>query len=85
MTDLPSEQTGIRSCRGEPLNVHFFKKTPYRYENHMFERQRTKYMYLDRHKVLFNLYAFDSMRSNRTHAPTLNLVNCDFKYYVDDI
>ena len=44
-----------------------------------------KFFYPDRHKVLFNLYAFDTVRSNRTHAPTLNLVNCDFKYFLDDI
>ena len=45
----------------------------------------THFYYPYRHKVLFNLYAFDSLRSNRTHAPTLNLVNCDFKYFLDDI
>ena len=44
----------------------------------------TEFHYPERHKVLFNLYAFDSVRSNRTHAPTLNLVNCDFKYFLDD-
>lgn len=39
--------------------------------------------YLKRHRVLFNLYAFDSIHSNRTHAPTLNLFDCDFKYFHD--
>ena len=38
---------------------------------------------MKRHKVLFNLYAFDAVFSNRTHAPTLNLINCDFKYFFD--
>ena len=45
---------------------------------------RTTFNYVYRHKVLFNLYAFDSIRSNRTHSPTLNLINCDFKYFLDD-
>ena len=39
--------------------------------------------YLARHRVLFNLYGFDPVHSNRTHAPTLNLLNCDFKYFHD--
>lgn len=25
------------------------------------------------------------MRSNRTHSPTLNLINCDFVYFLDDM
>lgn len=33
--------------------------------------------------MLFNLYAFDSVHSNLTHAPTLHLYNCDFKYFHD--
>ena len=37
--------------------------------------------YTQRHNTLFNLYAFDSMHSERTHAPTLNLIDCDFKYF----
>ena len=37
-----------------------------------------------RHRVIFNLYAFDSMRSIREHAPTLILKNCDFKYFTGD-
>ena len=32
---------------------------------------------------MFNLYAFDPIHSVRTHAPTLNLYNCDFKYFHD--
>ena len=40
-------------------------------------------MYYKRHRVLFNLYAFDSVHSNLTHSPTLNLYNCDFKYFHD--
>ena len=43
----------------------------------------TEFAYMKRHKVLFNLYAFDAVFSNRTHAPTLNLINCDFKYFFD--
>ena len=38
---------------------------------------------MHRHQVLFNLYAFDSTSSNRNHSPTLNLHNCDFKYFLD--
>lgn len=33
--------------------------------------------------MLFNLYGFDPYRSNRTHSPTLNLIDCDFKYFFD--
>ena len=40
-------------------------------------------IYADRHNVLFNLYAFDTYRSNRTHSPTLNLIDCDFEYFFD--
>ena len=39
--------------------------------------------YQVRHNVLFNLYAFDALHSNLTHSPTLNLYNCDFKYFHD--
>ena len=39
---------------------------------------------MDRHHVLFNLYAMDAVRSNRTHSPTLNIINCEFKYFLDD-
>ena len=41
------------------------------------------YLYYDRHNVLFNLYAFDGFRSNRNHAPELNLIDCDFMYFFD--
>ena len=41
------------------------------------------YLYEDRHNVLFNLYGFDPFRSNRTHAPELNLIDCDFMYFFD--
>ena len=33
--------------------------------------------------MLFNLYSFDSLRSDRTHAPTINLIGCDFKFMFD--
>lgn len=39
--------------------------------------------YVKRHNVLFNLYAFDSVHSNRVHSPTLNLIDCDFTYFFD--
>ena len=42
-----------------------------------------EFSYVKRHRVLFNLYAFDSVRGNNTHSPTLNLINCDFKYFLD--
>ena len=38
--------------------------------------------YFIRHRVLFNLYSFDKVRSNNTHTPTLELDNCDFKYFL---
>ena len=38
-----------------------------------------------RHKVLFNLYAFDPIRSVRTNPPQLELVGCTFKYFVDKL
>ena len=37
--------------------------------------------YTLRHKTLFNLYSFDTIHSERTHSPTLNLIDCDFKYF----
>ena len=42
----------------------------------------TEMLYAYRHQALFNLYAFDSVRSNKVHAPTLNLINCDFKFFM---
>ena len=44
---------------------------------------RNDHIYYDRHNVLFNLYGFDAYRSERTHSPELNLINCDFKYFFD--
>ena len=90
-TDLECDQTtpteilGPRKCHGEPYNKNFFKKSPYDFIMNSPLDLYTSYYYPDRHKVLFNLYAFDSVRSNRTHAPTLNLINCDFKYFLNDI
>ena len=81
----PTTNKGPRSCYGEPAHADFFAKSPWDFEFSVVADLLTRYYYPDRHKVLFNLYAFDSVRSNRTHAPTLNLVNCDFKYFLNDI
>ena len=51
---------------------------------HKQDKLEGKFYYPHRHKVLFNLYAFDTVRSNRTHSPTLNLINCDFKYFLNN-
>ena len=74
---------GVRSCPGEPHHEDFFKKTPYNYPYSKTGFIYPSFQYVHRHHVLFNLYAFDSYNSNRTHAPTLNLVNCDFTYFFD--
>ena len=49
-----------------------------------FEFLATKFEYVKRHKVLFNLYSFDALNSNRTHSPELKLINCDFKYFMNN-
>ena len=60
--------TGTSFCGGEPYDPDFWVNDGQGY-------------YL-RHKVIFNLYAFDSMRSQKEHAPRLSLTRCDFKYFV---
>lgn len=95
---LTDDILGVRACQGEPHHAEFFESTEYSYDNVLqllddiwitVEGNNTdrKYEqnlhYVKRHKVLFNLYAFDSVHSDRTHAPTLNLYNCTFKYFHD--
>ena len=75
MDSLPTAPEGIRACPGEPYSEDFFFK---RYNR----RETAGYLY--RHKVLFNLYAMDSVHSNRTHSPTLNLYGCEFKYFIEN-
>ena len=80
---LNSDPDGVRSCSGEPYHDEFFEKSTFHFATTLFEALDVNFAYLKRHRVLFNLYAFDSVRSNLTHAPTLNLINCDFKYFHD--
>ena len=40
---------------------------------------------MKRHKTLFNLYAFDRLRTKNTNPPTLELRNCTFKYFVNKL
>ena len=58
------------SCTGEPHHSDFFTYSA-----------RNKY-FTKRHKVLFNLYAFDPMRTTNKNPPKLEIVNCSFKYFV---
>jgi hypothetical protein len=77
---------GVRACQGEPYHEDFFKKSPYQYKYSVVDyglKIDGVLEYTHRHKVLFNLYAFDAIHSNLTHAPTLNLINCDFTYFMD--
>ena len=62
--------SGTLFCGGEPYDENFFVSDGS--------------VYYKRHKVIFNLYAFDAMRSNRQHAPTLVLERCDFKYFMQN-
>ena len=58
------------SCTGEPHHSDFWH---YSAKNKYFTK---------RHKVLFNLYAFDPMRTTNKNPPKLEIVNCSFKYFV---
>lgn len=58
------------SCTGEPHHSDFWH---YSAKNLYFTK---------RHKVLFNLYAFDPMRTTNKNPPKLEIVNCSFKYFV---
>ena len=40
---------------------------------------------MKRHKTLFNLYAFDKMRTKNTAPPSLEIINCSFKYFVNSL
>ena len=75
----------------KPYHEEFFEKTPYNYDidwrreelEDLIIEPPIELQYMKRHRVLFNLYSFDSYRSNLTHSPTLNLIDCDFKYFLD--
>ena len=59
------------NCRGDPYHADFFAYS-----------DRTQ-LFTQRHKVLFNLYAFDSTRTLKTRPPVLEIKNCTFKYFVN--
>ena len=61
------------TCGGEPYSDDFFT---YSDSNNFFNK---------RHKVLFNLYAFDKLRSKQVNPPELEIVNCSFKYFVNHL
>ena len=58
-------------CGGDPYHADFWH---YNVENDYFTK---------RHKVLFNLYAFDAMRTRNVKPPALELVGCTFKFFVN--
>ena len=60
-------------CGGDPYHKDFWVYNKYK-----------KY-FPKRHKVLFNLYAFDNLRATSIEPPTLELVNCTFKYFVNQL
>ena len=60
-------------CSGEPYHEDFFKLSAV---NGYFTK---------RHKVLFNLYAFDQLRTTNVNPPQLELVGCKFKYFVNKL
>ena len=80
---------GASGCKGEVFDQDFWttrQKIPF--QDHFTGLNDVynwiqDFEYQHRHNVLFNLYAFDTYRSNRTHSPTLNLIDCDFEYFFD--
>ena len=60
-------------CTGDPYDTNFFK---YSSDNNQF---------MKRHKTLFNLYAFDQLRTKNTKAPQLKIINCEFKFFVNTL
>ena len=76
----------MRSCSGEPYHEHFFGKHVLDMGKVTIGTTEVEFpfrpsSYPRRHNVLFNLYSFDPIHSKRVHAPTLRLINCDFKYF----
>ena len=39
---------------------------------------------MKRHHTLFNLYAFAEHMTNHGSVPTLNIINCEFEYFLKD-
>ena len=84
---------GVRACPGEPYHDEFFYKSFNSYSsswNSYFDEASMNKVYTipdmrytQRHRVLFNLYAFDALRSNKVHSPTLEMKDCDFEYFFD--
>jgi len=70
-SEKESEIKNGRSCPGDPHDDDFFKV------------DGTHDFYYKRRHALFNLYAFDHLRTGRIHAPELQLVECDFNYFLD--
>ena len=59
---------GTAHCSGDPNHELFFYWDGFSYPY--------------RYKTLFNLYSFDSFRSQRATPPVLNIINCEFKYFL---
>ena len=60
------------TCSGDPYHSDFFSSY-----------SKKNQAYLKRHKTLFNLYAFDRLRTANQQAPTLTIKNCEFKFFVN--
>ena len=71
----PEDKTEPNSatCSGDPYHADFFD---YNTQNRYFYK---------RHKTLFNLYAFDRLRTKNVNSPALTIVNCEFKYFVNSL
>lgn len=65
---VDSVNYGTKYCPGDPGDAEFFTE-----DGTIFSH---------RHSTLFNLYAFDSVHQPNKIVPTLNLVNCDFDYFL---
>ena len=53
----------------------------YSYEPLINSYEEPRADYFVRHNVLFNLFGFDPIFSMNVQSPTLNLVDCDFKFF----
>ena len=60
-----------RGCAGDVTSKEYFT----------YPTENFKY----RHTTLFNLYSFDALRSDRRHTPSLNLTNCEFRYFLGNM
>lgn len=71
----PEDKTEPNSatCSGDPYHADYFD---YNSQNRYFYK---------RHKTLFNLYAFDRLRTKNVNSPALTIINCEFKYFVNSL